>query len=238
MRAVASSTQLAAIIVEPYAGNMGCVAPAPGFLEGLRTVCDETGALLIFDEVITGFRVARGGAVERTGVRPDVVTLGKIVGGGLPVGAYGASRALMSHIAPLGPAYQAGTLSGNPLAMAAGIATLDLLDDAAYARLEVLGRRLEEGLAAAARDARVPARVQRVASLLTLFFTEREVRNEADAKSSDLARFAAFHAAMLRRDILLPPSQFECFFLSLAHTDADVAEIVEAARASLKEVAA
>lgn len=236
-RAIANSTKLAAIIVEPYAGNMGCVPPAPGFLEGLRKICDETGALLIFDEVITGFRVARGGAVERTGVRPDIVTLGKIVGGGLPVGAYGASRALMSHIAPLGPAYQAGTLSGNPLAMAAGIATLDLLDAAAYARLEVLGRRLEEGLAAAARDARVPARVQRVASLLTLFFTDVEVRNETDATSSDLARFAAFHAAMLRRDILLPPSQFECFFLSLAHTDADVAEIVEAARASFKEIA-
>jgi len=238
VNAIARSTELAAIIVEPYAGNMGCVPPGPGFLEGLRAICDETGALLIFDEVITGFRVARGGAVERTGVRPDIVTLGKIVGGGLPVGAYGASRALMSLIAPLGPAYQAGTLSGNPLAMAAGIATLDLLDGAAYARLETIGRALEEGLVAAACDARVPVRVQRVASLLTLFFTDAAVRDETGAKSSDLARFAAFHRAMLRRDVLLPPSQFECSFLSLAHTDADVAEIVEAARASLKEVAA
>ena len=236
-RDAARATPLAAIIVEPYAGNMGCVPPQPGFLEGLRRICDDTGALLIFDEVITGFRVARGGAVERTGVRPDIVCLGKIVGGGLPVGAYGASRALMSVIAPLGPAYQAGTLSGNPLAMAAGAATIDLLDAQAYARLETIGQRLEDGLAAAARDAGVAARVQRVASLLTLFFTDGEVHNEADAKRSDLRRFAAFHRGMLRRNVLLPPSQFECFFLSLAHTDADVAEILAAARASFREVA-
>ena len=236
-RAVARATPLAAIIVEPYAGNMGCVPPDRGFLEGLRQICDETGALLIFDEVITGFRVARGGAVERTGVRPDIVCLGKIVGGGLPVGAYGASRELMANIAPLGPAYQAGTLSGNPLAMAAGAATLDLLDAAAYARLEEIGGRLAAGLADAAREAAVPARVQRVASLLTLFFTDGAVRREADAKRCDLARFAAFHRAMLRRGILMPPSQFECFFLSLAHTDADVDEILAAARASFKEIA-
>ena len=236
-RGAARATPLAAIIVEPYAGNMGCVPPVPGFLEGLRAICDETGALLIFDEVITGFRVARGGAIERTGVRPDIVCLGKIVGGGLPVGAYGASRELMANVAPLGPAYQAGTLSGNPLAMAAGSATLDLLDDAAYARLETIGADLEAGLVAAARDAGVAARVQRVASLLTVFFIDGEVRDESDAKRSDLARFAAFHRAMLRRDILLPPSQFECFFLSLAHTDADVADIVEAARGSFKEIA-
>ena len=236
-RTVARATPLAAIIVEPYAGNMGCVPPEPGFLEGLREICDETGALLVFDEVITGFRVARGGAVERTGVRPDIVCLGKIVGGGLPVGAYGASRALMSVIAPLGPAYQAGTLSGNPLAMAAGAATIDLLDAEAYARLETIGQRLEDGLVAAARDAGVAARVQRVASLLTVFFTGEAIRNEVEAKRSDVARFAAFHRAMLRRNVLLPPSQFECFFLSLAHTDADVAAVVAAARASFEEVA-
>ena len=233
----AAKTPLAAIIVEPYAGNMGCVPPRPGFLEGLREICDRTGTLLIFDEVITGFRVAKGGATERTGVRPDLVCLGKIVGGGLPVGAYGGSRALMANVAPLGSAYQAGTLSGNPLAMAAGAATLDLLDDAAYARLEAIGRRLEDGLREAAREAGVPARVQRVGSLLTLFFTDREVWNEGDARTSDLARFAAFHRAMLKRDVLLPPSQFECFFLSLAHTDADVAEVIAAARSSLKEIA-
>jgi glutamate-1-semialdehyde 2,1-aminomutase len=214
---------------------MGCVPPRAGFLEGLRDVAARTGALLIFDEVITGFRVARGGAVERTGVRPDLICLGKIVGGGLPVGAYGGARQLMANIAPLGPAYQAGTLSGNPLAMAAGAATLDLLDDAAYAHLERLGARLEAGLSAAAREAGVAARVQRVASLLTLFFTDRRVENEDDAKTSDRDRFAAFHRAMLGRGVLLPPSQFECLFLSLAHSDADIDQIVGAARASLME---
>ena len=234
--AAARATPLAAIIVEPYAGNMGCVGPEPGFLEALRRACDETDALLIFDEVITGFRVARGGATARTGVTPDLVCLGKIVGGGLPVGAYGGSRALMSHIAPLGPAYQAGTLSGNPLAMAAGIATLDLLDDAAYARLEVAGAALALGLTRAASRAGVSARVQRVGSLLTLFFTDRPVRDEDDARSSDLVSFAAFHRAMLRRGVLLPPSQFECLFLSLAHTDADIDAIVAAAASSLEEI--
>jgi glutamate-1-semialdehyde 2,1-aminomutase len=149
---------VAAVIVEPYAGNMGCVPPEPGFLASLRVLCDRAGALLVFDEVITGFRVARGGAAERTGVQPDVACFGKVIGGGLPVGAYGGSRALMSHVAPLGPAYQAGTLSGNPLAMAAGLATLAHLDDSAYARLEALGARLAARLEAAASAARIPAR--------------------------------------------------------------------------------
>ena len=234
---IADEVPLAAIIVEPYAGNMGCVPPRAGFLEGLREVCDRTGALLIFDEVITGFRVARGGATARTGVRPDLVCLGKVIGGGLPVGAYGGTRALMSHVAPLGPAYQAGTLSGNPLAMAAGAATLDLLDDAAYARLEEAGRALEDGLAAAARAAGVPARVQRVGSLLTLFFTDRDVWDEDGARASDLTRFAAFHRAMLRRGVLLPPSQFECLFVSLAHTPDDIEAIARAAYESLEEIA-
>jgi glutamate-1-semialdehyde 2,1-aminomutase len=231
----AGATPLAAIIVEPYAGNMGCVPPRDGFLEGLRRISDRTGALLIFDEVITGFRVGPGGAQERTGVRPDLTCLGKVIGGGLPVGAYGGSRALMGHVAPLGPMYQAGTLSGNPLAMAAGIATLRLLDEAGFARLESLGARLERGLAAAARQAGVAARVQRVASLLTLFFTDREVWNEDDAKTSDRQRFAAFHGAMLRRGVLLPPSQFECLFLSLAHDEDTIDEVVASAAASLKE---
>ncbi|HUG06068.1 MAG TPA: glutamate-1-semialdehyde 2,1-aminomutase [Candidatus Limnocylindria bacterium] len=232
---VADSTPLAAIIVEPYAGNMGCVPPRAGFLEGLRRVADRTGALLVFDEVITGFRVGPGGAQGRTGVRPDLTCLGKVIGGGLPVGAYGGPRALMSHVAPLGPMYQAGTLSGNPLAMAAGIATLRLLDDAAFARLEELGARLERGLAAAARQAGVAARVQRVASLLTLFFTDREVWNEDDARTSDRDRFAAFHRAMLRRGVLLPPSQFECLFLSLAHDEATIDAVSDAAAASMEE---
>jgi glutamate-1-semialdehyde 2,1-aminomutase len=233
----ADATPLAAIVVEPYAGNMGCVPPRPGFLEGLRRVADRTGALLIFDEVITGFRVGPGGAQGRTGVRPDLTCLGKVIGGGVPVGAYGGSRALMRHVAPLGPMYQAGTLSGNPLAMAAGIATLRLLDDAAYARLEALGARLERGLVAAARrSVGIPARVQRVASLLTLFFTEREVWNEDDAKTSDRERFAAFHRAMLRRGVLLPPSQFECMFLSLAHDEATIDAVCAAAAASMEEI--
>jgi len=234
---IADATPLAAIIVEPYAGNMGCVLPRDGFLEGLRRIADRTGALLIFDEVITAFRIGPGGAQERTGVRPDLTCLGKIIGGGLPVGAYGGSRALMRHVAPLGPMYQAGTLSGNPLAMAAGIATLHLLDDAAFARLESLGERLERGLAAVVRQAAMTARVQRVASLLTLFFTDREVWDEDDAKTSDRQRFAAFHGAMLSRGVLLPPSQFECLFLSLAHDEVTVDEVVDAAAASLKEIA-
>ena len=236
-RQVADATPLAAIIVEPYAGNMGCVPPRAGFLEGLRHIADRSGALLIFDEVITGFRVGPAGAQGRTGVRPDITCLGKVIGGGLPVGAYGGSRALMTHVAPLGPMYQAGTLSGNPLAMAAGIATLRLLDDAAYARLDTLGARLQRGLDAAARQARVAARVQRAGSLLTLFFTDREVWNEDDAKASDRERFAAFHRAMLRRGVLLPPSQFECLFVSLAHDEATIDLVVEAAAASLEEVA-
>jgi glutamate-1-semialdehyde 2,1-aminomutase len=233
---IADATSLAAIIVEPYAGNMGCVPPRDGFLEGLRRIADRTGALLVFDEVITGFRIGPGGAQVRTGVRPDLTCLGKVIGGGLPVGAYGGSRALMRHVAPLGPMYQAGTLSGNPLAMAAGIATLRLLDAAAFARLESLGARLERGLGAAARQAGISAGVQRVASLMTLFFTDREVWNEDDAKTSDRERFAAFHGAMLSRGVLLPPSQFECLFLSLAHDEDTIDEVVDAAAASLKEI--
>ena len=237
VRAAAREGGLAAILVEPYAGNMGCVPPEPGFLEGLRAACDEAGALLIFDEVITGFRVARGGAQERSGVRADITCFGKVIGGGLPVGAYGASRELMSLVAPLGPVYQAGTLSGNPLAMAAGLATLGLLDAAAYARLEELGARLERGLSDAIRSVGARARVQRVASLLTLFFAERPVRSEDDALSSDRERFARFHRAMLARGVMLPPSQLECWFISLAHDEAAVDRIVEAAGDSLREVA-
>jgi glutamate-1-semialdehyde 2,1-aminomutase len=236
-RRVAHEMPLAAIIVEPYAANMGCVPPRPAFLEGLRAVATATGALLIFDEVITGFRVARSGAQGRLGVRPDLVCLGKIIGGGLPLAAYGGARALMELVAPSGPVYQAGTLSGNPLATAAGLATLRLLDAGAYTRLDALGALLESGLRDAAARAGTAARVQRVGSLLTLFFTAREVWNEDDAKTSDRERFAAFHRAMLRRGVLLPPSQFECWFLSLAHDEDAVAQIVSAANASLEEVA-
>jgi glutamate-1-semialdehyde 2,1-aminomutase len=233
---IAQERPLAAIIVEPVAGNMGCVVPDRAFLVGLRAVANRTGALLLFDEVITGFRVARSGAQGLFDVRPDLSCFGKIIGGGLPVGAYAGSRELMSLVAPLGPVYQAGTLSGNPLAMAAGLATLELLDDDAYATLEERGARLEGELTRAATEAGIAARVQRAGSLLTLFFTDRAVRNEDDAQTSDRGRFARFHAAMLRRGVMLPPSQFECWFLSLAHDDEAIATIVDAAGASLKEI--
>jgi glutamate-1-semialdehyde 2,1-aminomutase len=233
----AAKSPLAAIIAEPIAGNMGCVVPDRVFLDGLRAVADRTGALLVFDEVITGFRIARSGAQGVFGVRPDLSCFGKIIGGGLPVGAYAGSRELMSLIAPLGPVYQAGTLSGNPLAMAAGLATLELLDQAAYKTLERRGAWVESGLVEAASAAGIAARVQRAGSLLTLFFTDRVVRNEEDAKTSDRARFARFHAAMLRRGVMLPPSQFECWFLSLAHDDGAIETIVDEARESLKEIA-
>jgi len=233
----AIDASVAAVIVEPYAGNMGCVPPEPGFLAGLRVLCDRAGALLVFDEVITGFRVARGGAAERTGVVPDLACFGKVIGGGLPVGAYGGWRALMSHVAPLGPAYQAGTLSGNPLAMAAGLATLAHLDEAAFVRLEALGARLEARLDAAAANAGVAARIQRIGSVLTLFFTDRPITSERDTTHVDRARFARFHRGMRDEGVLLPPSQLECAFLSLAHDDADIDAIGDAADRVLQEMA-
>ncbi|MDQ3328124.1 MAG: glutamate-1-semialdehyde 2,1-aminomutase [Chloroflexota bacterium] len=215
--------QVAAIIVEPVGGNMGVVPPAPGFLAGLRALATEHGAVLIFDEVMTGFRVAPGGAQELYGVQPDLTTLGKVIGGGLPVGAYGGPRGLMAMISPSGPVYQAGTLSGNPLAMAAGLATLSLVASAdAYNRLEHTAARIEEGLLAAARETGVPVSVGRVGSMLTLFFTDRPVRNYEDARTCDTARFGRFHAAMLAQGVYLPPSQFEGWFISLAHTPEDI----------------
>jgi len=223
--------RLAAILVEPIAGNMGVVPPAEGFLQGLRDVADRTGALLVFDEVMTGFRVARGGAAQRYGIRPDLVTLGKVIGGGLPVGAYGGRRDLMARVSPVGPVYQAGTLSGNPLAMAAGIATLDLLAEPnAYETLETKSARLEKGLAEAVREAKISAQVQRVGSMLTLFFTAGAVADYAGARACDTEAFGRFFQGMLRRGIYLPPSPFEAWFVSLAHTDEDIRRTIEAAR--------
>ena len=225
--------EIAAIILEPVAGNMGTVAPAPGYLETLRAITTEHGAVLIFDEVMTGFRVALGGAQQRYGVMPDMTTLGKIIGGGLPCGAFGGRAEIMNMLAPLGPVYQAGTLSGNPLAMAAGIATVRYLIDHqadVYAQLEASGRWLAEGVADAARAAGVPIVTNRVGAMVTWFFTETPVTDFATAAQSDMAAFAAFHQAMLEAGVWLPPSQFEAAFFSTAHTTDDLDATIEAAR--------
>ena len=230
----ARGREIAAVIVEPVAGNMGVVPPAPGFLEALRDLCTRHGAVLIFDEVITGFRLAFGGAQMKYGIRPDLTCLGKIIGGGLPVGAYGGSRDLMSRVSPLGPVYQAGTLSGNPLAVAAGLATLRALREGdVYRRLDSLGAELERGLVAAAGKAGVPFTVNRVGSMLTGFFTDKPVTDYATAKRSDAARYGRFLHAMLARGVFLAPSQFEAAFVSLAHRDADIVAAAEAAAQSI-----
>jgi len=227
---------IAALIVEPIAGNMGVVPPADGFLRFLRDVCTAHGALLIFDEVISGFRAAPGGAQALAGVRPDLTCLGKIIGGGLPVGAYGGRADLMDLVSPAGPVYQAGTLSGNPLAMTAGIWCLDRLKPALYRRLAALGRRLATGLAEAGRDAGVAVQVNAVGSVLTPFFTDRPVRDYQAATSARTAAYATFFRGMLGRGIYLPPSQFEAWFLSAAHTARDVEKTIAAARPSMQEV--
>ncbi len=229
----AEPDKIAAVIVEPVGGNVGCIPPAFGFLTGLRKLCTEFGALLIFDEVMTGFRVARGGAIERYNITPDLATFGKVIGGGLPVGAYGGKKEIMSLVAPQGPVYQAGTLSGNPLAMKAGLATLALLDEVAYRTLERKSARLEQGLIAACNDLGIPAVVQRVGSMLTLFFTGKEVKNYADAQTCDHIRFKKFFHAMLERGVHLPPSGYECWFVSTAHSDSQIERTIEIAREAL-----
>lgn len=230
--------EIAAIIVEPVAANMGLVPPLPGFLETLRSLCDQYGALLIFDEVMTGFRVALGGMQERTGIRPDLTTLGKIIGGGLPVGAYGGRRDVMQMVAPLGPMYQAGTLSGNPLAMAAGIATLrELRKSGQYEELERKGRLLDDGIEVALRETGTEAQFARVGGIFGLFFTAEPVSDYASAKTSDTARFARFFWSMLRQGVYLPPSQFEGCFISLALEDAMIEETVAAVKEALRESA-
>ncbi|WZO96368.1 glutamate-1-semialdehyde 2,1-aminomutase [Isosphaeraceae bacterium EP7] len=227
--------QIAAVLLEPVAGNMGLVPPKSGYLESLRDLTRKDGALLFFDEVMTGFRLAYGGAQERYGVTPDMTGLGKIIGGGLPAAAYGAAGSIMDFVSPAGPIYQAGTLSGNPLAMAAGLATLEELNEGThYERLETLSRRLEEGLHRAAFDARVPHVVQRVGSMLTLFFHDGPVENYEDAKRSDTKLFARFFWEMLARGVYLPCSQFEAAFVSSAHTEADIDHTIKAAAEALK----
>ena len=228
--------RIAAVIVEPIAGNMGVVPPADGFLRGLRDLCDTHGALLIFDEVISGFRAARGGAQAVAGVRPDLTCLGKIIGGGLPVGAYGGRANLMALVSPSGPVYQAGTLSGNPLAMTAGIWCLDRLSPKLYRHLAALGTRLAGGLADAAREAGVGLQVNAVGSVLTPFFTDRPVRDYASATSANTDLYARFFREMLARSVYPPPSQFEAWFLSAAHTVKDVDTTIAAARAAMRKL--
>lgn len=226
----AQGEQIACVIVEPVAGNMGLVPPEPGFLETLRETTEKNGAVLIFDEVMTGFRVGPGGAQGLYGITPDLTCLAKIIGGGLPVGAYGGKQELMDQIAPQGPVYQAGTLSGNPLAMSAGIATLtELKKPAVYERLEQSAARLAQGWEKAAKDAGIPVSLNRVGSMMGLFFNPRPVKNFGDAKESDRARFSAYYKGMLEKGIYLAPSQFEAAFVSAAHTDADIDATIQAA---------
>jgi len=230
---------IAAVFVEPVAGNMGCIPPEPGFLQGLRALCDAAGALLVFDEIITGFRLGPGGAAQRFGVQPDLVLLGKVLGGGMPLAAYGGRRDLMHRIAPSGPVYQAGTYAAHPLSIAAGLAVMDALDAdrGLWARVEAYTERLALGLEATARETGVPARVQRVGSMWTLFLSAKPVRSWDDAVSVDRQRFAAFHRGMLARGVLLPPSPFEAAFVSAAHGEAELEQTLAAARDALAEVA-
>jgi len=223
--------KIAAVILEPVVGNMGCVPPDPNYLERVRATCTRHGALFIFDEVMTGSRVARGGAQALFNIKPDLTVLGKIVGGGMPLAAYGGRRDVMSVIAPLGAVYQAGTLSGNPVAVAAALATIRQLDDALYHRLDDWTGRLQEGLESILREKGVPGVVQRVGSMFTLFFTDRErVRSWDDAKTCDTKRFGAFHSKMLEKGIYLPPSQFEAAFVSAAHGERELDQTLTAAR--------
>jgi len=229
--------ELAAVIVEPIAGNMGVVPPQPGFLEGLREITQKNGTLLILDEVMTGFRVSLGGAQELYGITPDLTTMGKVIGGGLPVGAYGGKREIMEQVAPAGPIYQAGTLSGNPLAMAAGMATLqELQKPGVYEQLEARSARLAEGLLDNARKLGLPHTLNRVGSMVCLFFTETPVVNYETAKQSDLERFAKYFQNLLEEGVMIPPSQFEGMFVSTAHTEEDIERTIEASYKAMKRL--
>ena len=231
------SGEIAAVIVEPVAGNMGVVPPAPGFLHGLRALTNDYGALLILDEVMTGFRVACGGAQYLYGVAADITCLGKVIGGGLPVGAYGGRREIMEMVAPLGPVYQAGTLSGNPLAVSAGAATLRVLErSGVYGQLESLTSRLVEGLERATKEAEEPVTINRVGSMFTCFFTAGPVSNLAQVEGSDTTRYASFFHGMLEKGVYLAPSQYEAAFLSMAHTEEDVEKTIAVATDVLREL--
>jgi len=225
--------EIAAVIVEPVVGNMGVVPPEPGFLEAIVSLCKENGAVSVFDEVMTGSRVARGGMQERAGLRPDMTCLGKIIGGGLPLAAYGGRREIMQKIAPLGPVYQAGTLSGNPIAVSGALAMMQHLNADLYARLESLGKRLEDGLNASLKSANVEGCVQRVGSMITLFFTKGPIKSYDDAKHADTERFGRFHREMIARGEYWPPSQFEAAFISGAHTEGDIDRTIENAKAAI-----
>jgi glutamate-1-semialdehyde 2,1-aminomutase len=230
--------RIAAVVLEPIPGNMGVVLPAPGFLPGLRTLTRRHGALLVFDEVITGFRLCYGGAQHFYDVTPDMTILGKIIGGGLPVGAFGGKRDIMEQVAPLGPVYQAGTLSGNPLAVAAGIATLRLLQEpGVYERLEEMSQRLYDGLQAAAQRAGVPVYMTRIGSMFCPFFTARPVTDYASARAADTARFQRFFHSMLEAGVYLAPSQFEAGFVSTAHTERDIDRTIEASQRAFEAAA-
>jgi glutamate-1-semialdehyde 2,1-aminomutase len=230
----ARGSEIACVIVEPIVGNMGCVAPIPGYLRRMREITAQHGAVLIFDEVMTGFRVAAGGAQQLYDIRPDLTTLGKVIGGGLPVGAYGGRFDIMNKVAPAGPVYQAGTLSGNPLAVAAGLAALRRLEsEKPYAKLDALGSRLERGLMDALSKAGVVGNVNRVGSMFTLFFTDKKVKDFTTAKTSDTVRFNAYFQTMLEGGIYLPPSQFEAAFISAAHTEDDIDHTIDVARNAL-----
>jgi len=233
----ANPDSIAGVILEPVVGNSGFVPPDSGFLEGLRLITQEHGSLLVFDEVMTGFRIAYGGAQEKFGVTPDLTTLGKVIGGGLPVGAYGGRKDIMSMVAPAGPMYQAGTLSGNPLAMTAGIKTLELLQKpGTYEQLDKITKKLSEGLLQIAKETGHSACGGQISAMFGMFFTGGPVRNYDDAKTSDLAKFSRFHRGMLERGIYLAPSQFEAGFTSLAHTDEDIDRTLEAAREVMSSI--
>ncbi|MBD2704267.1 glutamate-1-semialdehyde 2,1-aminomutase [Spirosoma sp. BT702] len=230
--------QVAAVILEPVVGNMGCVLPEPGFLEGIRALCDKHGAILIFDEVMTGFRLAKGGAQERFGILPDLTTMGKIIGGGMPVGAYGGRADIMNQVSPAGPVYQAGTLSGNPIAMSAGLAMLRYLNDHSdvYMQLEAIGNKLVAGFSATFEKFGMTYTINHIGSMYTLFMTDQPVTNFSEAKSCDLRSFGRYFHAMLDRGVYLAPSQFESLFLSTALTDTLVEQVIQANEESLLEV--